>query len=191
MCRVYRRTNSSCLRHKLRRLQELSLSSYLDHGSTEDSDSSGAIFSSVVEARLWFLTRSKLIDALACRSLKSLSTSGTTDFGLHEMLDESLDDAGDVMLDGDEAPIFDAYGDAMELDEANHLDLFREHSLGGIDDEEEEHLEDDLLWKHSRDEVACDGVETLDNNTASYVHDESNAKLCGAFAFGSGDDVVC
>ncbi len=191
--RVYLRTKSNRLKHKLRRLQELPLSSYLDHGSTEDFDSSSAMFSSSVETRLWFLTQSKLIDPCACRALKSLSTSYKRGFGSHEMLDESLNDAGDVMLDEDEAPIFDAYGDAMELDEVNHSDLFQEHSLDDIADKEEEPLDDDLFWEHSQDEVAYDRVEalTVDDDSISSRHDDPCAKFCGAFAIASEDDVIC
>lgn len=59
------------------------------------------------------------------------------------MLDESLDVAGDVLLDQDEAPIFDLFGDAMELDAADHLDLFQEHSLTEAADEGEL-LDDDF-----------------------------------------------
>ena len=137
--------------------------------------------------------QSKLIDPCACRVLKSLSTSNKRGFGSHEMLDESLNDAGDVMLDGDEAPIFDAYGDAMELDEANHSDLFQERPLAGIADEGEEPLDDDLFWEHSQDEVAYDRVETLDddNDSTSSLHDDSCAKFCGASAIAPEDDVIC
>ena len=48
------------------------------------------------------------------------------------MLDETLDDVGDVMLDEEQALTFDAYGD---LDAAYHVDLFQEHSLDGITNE--------------------------------------------------------
>lgn len=149
---MHGRTKSSRLRHKLDRLQELPLSSHLDHGSTKDSSSGSAS----VEARLWFLTQSKLFDPSACRVLKSLKTSNETGLGSQEMLDESLDDSGDVMLDGDETQtfdshddagdvmldgnetrIFDSHDDAMELDEANHVGLSHEHSLDGIAHERE------------------------------------------------------
>lgn len=185
--RMYRRTNSSRLRHKLRQLQELSPSSYLNPGSTVNSDSSSAIVSSSVEARLWFLTRSKLIEPCACRGLKSLSTSHKTSLESHEMLDESWDDARDGMLDANEAPIFETYGDEMELDEADELDLFQEHIIDGIVDEGEEFLDDNLLWKYSQDEVAYDGAEILDDTTSA-VHDDSYAMLR---EFESGGDVVC
>lgn len=167
------------MRHKIRQLQESSTSSYLDCGSIEGSDPSGATISSSVEVRLWFLAHSKLVDPVACRGLKSLSTPKKPGLESHEMLDKSLDDAGDVMLDGDEAPIFDANGDAMELDEANHLDLFREYSMDGNDDKGEDPFNGDLFWEHSQDEVAYDGVETQDD------------KFCGVLAFESGDDMVC
>ena len=174
---VYRRTNSSRLRNKLRRLQESPLSSHLDRGSTEDSNSSSDIFSSSVEARLWFLTQSKLFDPFACRGLKSLNTSNKTSLGSQEMLDESLDDAEDVMLDGNEVRILDGYGDAMELDEANHVDLFHEHSLDGIADEGEEPWDNNLFRKHSQDEVSYNRGENLDNDTTSSVNNEFSAKL--------------
>ena len=163
----------------------------MDHGSIEDSDSSSARFSSSVEARLWLLMRSKLIDPFACRGLKSLSTYNKPDIGSHEMLDESLDDARDVMLDGDESPIFDAYGDAMELDEANHRDLFLERSLNGIADEGGTTLDDDLFWEHCQDEVANNRVEILDDNSTSSVHHDSRTKFSGAFAFETENEVVC
>ncbi len=109
------------------------------------------------------------------------------------MLDESLNDAGDVMLDEDEAPIFDAYGDAMELDEVNYSDLFQEHPLDNIADKGEEPLDDDLFWEHSQDEVAYDRVEALnvDDDSFSSLQNNSCAKFCGAFAIASEDDVIC
>ena len=70
------------------------------------------------------------------------------------MLDEPLDDAENVMLDGDEALTFDACGDAMELDIANPLDLSQEHYLKEVVNAEEDSLDDDLFWEHSRHEVA-------------------------------------
>ena len=85
------------------------------------------------------------------------------------MLDESLDGAGDVMLDGDEAPIFDADGDAMELNAASHVDLSQEHSLYGIADQGEDFLDDDLFWEHSQDEVAYDEMEILNDDIAPSV----------------------
>lgn len=179
LSRVYRRTDSSGSRHKLRQLQELPLSSYLGRGSTEDFDPHGATFSSSVKARLWFLTQSKLIDPVACRGFKSLSTSSIPALRSHEMLDELLDDAGGEMLDGKEALTFNAIGDAMELDEAKRLDIFREYSLDGTADEGEELLDDDHLWGRAQYEVTHDGVETLDR------------KCCGTYAFESGDDMLC
>ena len=177
MSRLYRHTGSSRLKHKLRQLQESSTGSYLDCGSIEDSDPSGATISSSVEVRLWFLTHSKLIDPVACRGLKSLSILNKPGLESHEMLDKSLDDAGDVMLDGDEAPIFDANGDAMELDEANHLDLFREYSMGGIDDKGEDPFNGDLFWEHSQDEVAYDGWKPWTTSSAGYL--PSNLGMIG------------
>lgn len=177
--RVYRRTNSSRLRHKLKRLQESSLSSYLDHGSNEDFDSSSAMSPSSVEVRLWFLTRSKLIDPFACRCLKSLGTFNKTGLGSYEMLDDLLDDVGDEMLDRNEAPAYDAYGDAMELDEANHLDLFQEHFPDGTSEEVEKPLDNDLFWEHSQDEVAYDSGETVDGDIASSAHDEHAPSSAG------------
>lgn len=190
ICRLYRRTNSNRLRYKLQQLQELSLSGSLDHGSTEDSDSFSTILSSSVEARLWFLTRSKLIDPFACRGLKSLNTAHNTCFGSHEMLDEPLDDAGDLLLGGDETPILDAYGAAMELGETDDLDLFQEHCLSGIADEGEELLDGDLFWEHSQDEVAYDQVMLLNDDTSTLMSDDSHAKIFGALAFESGNDGV-
>ena len=140
-----RRTNSSRLRHKFSRLQEFSLSSHLDHGSIKDSSSGSATCSSSVEVRLWFLTRSKLFDPFACKGLKSLNIN-KPGLGSQEMLDESFDDAEDEMLDGNEARIFDSYGDAMELDEANYLDLFHEHSLDEIAHEGEEPWDNNIFW---------------------------------------------
>ena len=75
-----------------------------------------------------------------------MNTSNKTGLGSQEMLDESLDDAGDTMLDGDEAQISDSYGDAMELDEANHVDLFHEHSLDETAHEGEEPWDNDIFW---------------------------------------------
>ncbi len=109
------------------------------------------MFSSFIEERLWCLTRSKLVDPFACRGLKPLSTSNRVGFGSDRMLDESLDDAENVMLDGDEAH---ACGDAMELDIANPLDLSQEHYLKEVVNAEEDSLDDDLFWEHSRHEVA-------------------------------------
>ena len=161
---VHGRTNYSRLRHRLDRLQELPPSSHLDHGPTKDSSS----ISGSVEARLWLLTQSKLYDPSTCRGLKSLNTSNETGLGSQEMLDESLDDSGDVMLDGgetrtldshdnagdvmldeNETLIFGSHDDAMELDEANHVDPFHQHSLDGIAHEGEGPWDNNLLWKHS------------------------------------------
>ena len=85
------------------------------------------------------------------------------------MLDESLDGAGDVMLDGDEAPIFDTDGDAMELNAASHVDHSQEYSLDGIADEGEDFLDDDLFSEHFQDEVAYDEMEILNDNTSPSV----------------------
>lgn len=64
------------------------------------------------------------------------------------------------MLDGDgdeaEASMFDAYGDSMELDGANDLDLFEEHSLDGIADERVEPLDDDFLSEHAEGQIVYD-----------------------------------
>ena len=169
MSRVYRRTDTSGLKYKLKQLKEVSVNNYLDRGSTENSDSSSVILSSSIKARLWFLMQSKLIDPLACRGLKSLSTPNKPGFGSHEMLDESLEGAEDVMLDGDEAAMFDAYGDLMELDPGYQVDLFQEHSPDGIADDGENFLDDDLFWDHSQDEIAHDGMETLDDDTMTHM----------------------
>ena len=151
--RVYRRTRSDRLRHQIRRIQEISVSNVLDLGITEGSDS---MFPTCVEARLWFLTRSKLIDPLACKSLKPLRASNTADLGLHEMLDESVGSPGDVMLDGYENSILEACSDVMELDAANQSDLSLEHY----------HFSDELIneseepfWNHSLEKVACETVD--------------------------------
>lgn len=134
---------------------------------------------SSVEVRLWFLTRSKLIDPFACRCLKSLGTFNKTGLGSYEMLDDLLDDVGDEMLDRNEAPAYDAYGDAMELDEANHLDLFQEHFPDGTSEEVEKPLDNDLFWEHSQDEVAYDSGETVDGDIASSAHDEHAPSSAG------------
>ena len=111
------------------------------------------------------------------------------------MLDEPLEDAGDIMLDGDgdeaEASMFDAYDDSMELDGANDLDLFEEHSLDGIADKRVQPLDDDFLSEHAEGQIVYDGTETLDAGTASMMRESSYPKHCRAFAFESGDDVVC
>ena len=184
VARVYRRTNTSGLKDELKRLQEVSISNYLDRGSTENSDSSSVIFSSSIEARLWFLMQSKLIDPLACRALKSLSTSNQSSFGSHEMLDESLEGAEDVMLDGDEAAMFDAYGDVMELDPGYQADLFQENCPDGIAGDRENFLDDDLFWDHSQDEIAHDGMETLDDDTTTHMPGSAGH-------LGSWDDALC
>ena len=162
-----RRTSSSDVRLKLGQLEGLSFSSCLDPGSAEDYQSNGAGFLFSVETRLWFLTRSKLIERFACRGLKPLSNPDNTDLGSHEMLEESLDEARDIMLDANEAPTLGAYGDAMELDEANHLDLLQQHPPHETAEEGQEILDDDTA-----------GI--LSNDTATSVHDDSRAKLCGA-----------
>ena len=191
MSRINYRTNSSRLREKLQRLQ-LSPRGYL---LTRDRDSTGAAISSFVEARLWFLIQSKLIDPRACRSLKSLRKSNSTGLGLHSVLDEPLEDVGDIMLDGDgdeaEASMSDAYGDSMELDGANDLDLFEEHSLDWIADEPVEPLEDDFLSKHAEGHIVYDGTETLDAGTTSAMRESSYPKHCRAFGFEPGNEVVC
>lgn len=150
----------------------------MGRGPTEDCDPNGATFSSSVKARLWFLTRSKLIDPVACRVFKSLKTSNIPGLLSHEMLEESLDDAEDEMLDGNKIQTLDAKGDAMELDEAKHLDIVREYSLDGIADERESILDDDPLGEHTQYEVTSDRMETLGD------------KFCGAYAFEFGDDMV-
>ena len=131
------------------------------------------MFLSRVEVRLWFLTRSKLIDTTACRGLKSLNISKQKVSGSHEMLDETIDGAEDVMLDEEQASIFDAYG---HLDTPYHVDLFQEHSLDGISDEVD-HLDGDLFWGHSQNEVDFDRMEIFDNDTTSSVHSEPYAEL--------------
>lgn len=123
-----------------------------------DSGSNSVMFSSYVEARLWLLTRSKLIDPLACRALKSLNPS--TGFGVlsHQVLDESLDGAEDVMLDEDEPPDPLGHGDP---DPAYHVGLFQEHSSDETSDEEDDILDDDTFWEHPQDEVAYDSIGSL------------------------------
>lgn len=123
-----------------------------------DSDSNSVMSSSYVEARLWLLTRSKLIDPLACRALKSLSSSTGPGFLPHEVLDESLDGAEDVMLDEDEPQDSLAHGD---LDPAYHVDLFQEHYSDETSDEEDSLLDDDTFWEHPSDEVAYDSIGSL------------------------------
>ena len=98
------------------------------------------------------------------------------------------------MLDGDgdeaEASMFDAYGDLMELDGANDLDLFEEHSLNGIADEWVEPLDDDFLSDHAEGQIVHDSTETLDAGTTSAMREGSYPKHCRAFGFESGDEVV-
>ena len=65
--------------------------------------------------------------------------------GSHEMLDETLDGVGDVMLDEGQASTNDTYGD---LDAAYHVDLFQEHSLNRIDNEGADSPDGDLFWEH-------------------------------------------
>ena len=139
----------------------------------EDTDSSSDMFSSSVEARLWFLTKSKLIDPLACKGLKSLSISNGTTFGSHGIFDESLDGTEEDMLDGDEAPILDTIGDAMELDPPNFLDPFRENVRDEAVNEGKDSLDDDLFWEHAQEEIEYDSAETLEDNSTSSAHDES------------------
>lgn len=103
-----------------------------------------------------------------------------TGLGSQEMLDESVDDVEDTMLDGDEARIFDSYGDAMELDETNHADLFHEHSLDEFAHEGEEPWDNNNFWQHSQDDVSYDTGETLDDDTTSSANDELHVKLCRA-----------
>ena len=115
------------------------------------------------------------------------------------MLDEPLEDAGNIMLDVDgdgdgdeaEASMFNAYGDSMELDGANDLDLFEEHSLDGIADERVEPLDDGLLSEHAGVQIVYNGTETLDAGITSAVRESSYPKHCRAFGFESGDEVVC
>ena len=123
-----------------------------------DSGSNSVMFSSDVEARLWLLTRSKLIDPLACRALKSLSPSTGSGVLSHQVLDESLDGAEDVMLDEDEPQDPLGHGD---LDPAYHVDLFQEHSSDETSDEEDDILDDDTFWEHPQDEVAYDSIGSL------------------------------
>ena len=86
------------------------------------------------------------------------------------------------MLDGDgdeaEAPMFDAYGESMELDDANDLDLFEEHSLVGIADERIEPLDDDFLSEHAEGQIVYDGTEILDAGTTSAMRESSYPKHC-------------
>ena len=174
---MYRRTNSSRLKHKLRRLQGLPFSSSLDHGSIEDTDLSSATLSSSVEARLWFLTRSRLIDPLACKALKSLSNTIKTGPGSHGMVEESLHDADDVMLDEGDVSIFDAHSQAMELDQVDHLERFQEQSLDrSVDEGQEDH---DLFWEHCQDEVVYDGMESQEDDTTPSLHIDSLLSSAG------------
>ena len=134
----------------------------------EDTDSSSDMFSSAVEARLWFLTKSKLIDPLACKALKSLSIFNRTGFS---------DGAEGVMLDGDEDTILDTIGDAMELDSPNLFDLPCGNARDEVVDKEEDFLDDDLFWEHSQEEIEYDSAGTLDGKSTFAVYDD----LCSAF----------
>ena len=111
--------------------------------------------------------------------------------GSHEMLDESYDDVGDVMLDGDEVSILDACSDAIELDEANYVDRFQKPSLNRTAVEREEPWNEDLFWEHSKDEVAYDRTETLEDATTHSSRDDPLLSSKGAFALESGDNVAC
>ena len=165
LTRVHGRTSSSGLRNKIERLQHDS-----NRDATVDSDSNRVVLLSSVELRLWFLTRSKLIDTFACRVLKSFSTSNRMSSGSHEMLDETLDGVGDLMLDEEQASTFDTHGD---FDAAYHVDLFQEHSLDGIRNEGADPPDDDLFWEHFQDEVEFDGMDNFSDNTKSSVRSES------------------
>lgn len=158
MSRVHRRTNTSGPNDKFKRLQEGLIINYFDCDPTVDSDSNSVMLSSCVEARLWLLARSKLIDPLACRALKPLSSFTGSGFLSQEILDESLDGAEDVMLDDDEPREPLAHGD---LDPAYHVDLFQEHFSDETSDEEDDLLDDDSLREHPQDEVAYDSIGSL------------------------------
>ena len=132
----------------------------------ENNDSNSDMFSSSVEVRLWFLTKSKLIDPSACKGLKSFGTSNRTGFGTHGVLDESLNVAEGVMLDEDEDPILDTIGDVMEIDPPHFLDLSQESAREGS-------LDDDLFWEHSQEEIIYDNVETWDDDSTSSANDDS------------------
>ena len=120
--------------------------------------------------------------------------SNSTGLGSYTVLDEPLENEGDIMLDGDgdeaEALMFDAYGDSMELDGANDLDLFDDHSLDGIADERVEPLDDDFLSGHAEGHIVYDRTETLDAGTTSAIGERSYPKHCRAFGFESGDKVA-
>lgn len=107
-----------------------------------DSDANCNALLSSVEVRLWFLTRSKLIDCLACKNLKSFSISNRMISGSHELPDETLDGVGDEMLDEEQASTSDSYDD---LNTAYHFDLFQEHSLDGITNEAADSPDGDLF----------------------------------------------
>ena len=173
LTRVHRRTSSSGLRNKLERLQQVTNSADSDCDATVDSDSIRVVLLSSVEVRLWFLTRSKLIDTLACRVLKSFSTSDRMSSGSDEMLDETSDGVGDVMLDEEQASTLDAYGD----DAAYHVDLFKEHSLDGITNEGADLPDGRPFWEHFQNEVEFDGVDNSSDNTVSSVRSESYANI--------------
>ena len=173
LTRVHRRTSSSGLRNKLERLQQVTNSADSGCDATVDSDSIRVVSLSSVEVRLWFLTRSKLIDTLACRVLKSFSTSDRMSSGSDEMLDETSDGVGDVMLDEEQASTLDAYGD----DAAYHVDLFKEHSLDGITNEGADLPDGHPFWEHFQNEVEFDGVDNSSDNTVSSVRSESYANI--------------
>ena len=174
LTRVYRRTSSNALRSRLEQLQQVTSSADSDCDATVDSDSSRVMLLSSVEVPLWFLTRSKLIDPLACRVFKSLSTSNRMSSGSHEMLDETLDDMEDVMLDEEQASTSDAYGD---LDAAYHVDLFQEHSLDVITNERADSADGDTFRVHFQNEVEFDGMDNFSDNTVSLVRSESFANV--------------
>ena len=169
LTRVCRRTSSGGLKNKLELLQQATNSADSDCDAAAESDSNRVVLLSSVEVQLWFLTRSKLVDTSACRVLKSFSTSRRMYSVSHEMLDETLDSAGDVMLDEEQASTSDAYGD---LDAAYTVDLFQEHLLDGITNQAPESPHGDLFWEH-QNEVEFDGVDNFSDNITSSVGSES------------------
>ena len=53
-----------------------------------------------------------------------------------------------------------------------------------------ERMDDDLFWEHSQNETAYDGVENLDGNTTTSLHDDSRKESCKAFGFECGDGEI-
>lgn len=129
MTGIHRRTKSTTLRHRLDRLLNLAPDKYLEEDRIPypSSGMSSLNLTDAINARLWLLTKSKMLDPFAGQKLKPLETSKrTSDEGItsNSMLEDALTG------DGVDTPLFDTQHSDPSIDN-QHTFIEEKVACGG------------------------------------------------------------